>query len=117
MVAPAVGIGVLENEKVAVPAYESQIHRGRRPQNADFSFEGWISILALPVGGEADGRGQFPFHCWICRIQLDVASYSGGNDFGTGGHSRNEHNAEKLVCPQDPDSLILRMVVISSHEQ
>src|SRR6266700_4715507 len=97
MIAAPVGIGILKSEKVAIPANESEIQARWGPEDSNFSFERWIGVLALPIRGEADGGGQFPFHGWICRIQLNVASYSGGNDFGTGGHSRNEHSAKKLV--------------------
>ena len=88
---------IFKDEEIAIPANESEIHARWGPEDSDFSFERRISILALPVGGKVDGGGQFPFPGWICRIQLDVASHPGSNDFGSGGHSQNEHSAEKLV--------------------
>src|SRR5579862_1711715 len=60
MVAPSIGIGVLEREESAIAALESQIQVLPRPQDADLGFASGIGILPLPVRSKRNGHGAFP---------------------------------------------------------
>src|SRR5450631_2180783 len=71
MVAAAVRLGVGEQKQLAKAAFEAQIQRLRRPQNADLGFAPRIGVVPLPVSAEYNWAGALPLNRGMRRIQTD----------------------------------------------
>ena len=71
MVAPAVQVGIIKDEQLAITALEAQIKIGRGPERADFGLACRIGIEALPVAAERDRGRLQPFRRGMPRGERD----------------------------------------------